>query len=69
MNQPTKVVKLDLDNNKESIKKFGINSISAVLILKDGDEVKCLRGKAALLLKPLVKRKYLFVDCFPVIFF
>ncbi|MDJ0800403.1 MAG: thioredoxin [Calothrix sp. MO_167.B12] len=41
-----KVVKLSLDDNKESAKKYGIKSIPAVLIFKNGEEVERLIGKA-----------------------
>lgn len=41
-----KVVKLDLDSNKENAKKYGIKSIPVVLIFKDGQEVERLVGKA-----------------------
>ena len=41
-----KVVKLNLDDNQQSAKKFGIKSIPAVLIFKNGEEVERLIGKA-----------------------
>lgn len=41
-----KVVKVDLDKNKESAKKYGIKSIPAVLIFKNGEVVETLVGKA-----------------------
>lgn len=41
-----KVVKLDIDKNKENVKKFGIKSIPAVLIFKGGELVEHLTGKA-----------------------
>jgi len=41
-----KVVKLDIDKNKASAKKFGIKSIPAILIFKDGEMVEHLVGKA-----------------------
>ncbi len=42
-----KVVKIDIDQNKESAKKYGIRSIPAVLIFKGGEVVERLVGKAA----------------------
>ncbi|NMF67241.1 thioredoxin [Brasilonema octagenarum UFV-E1] len=42
-----KVVKVDLDHNKENAKKYNIKSIPAVLIFKDGEEVERLVGKAS----------------------
>lgn len=41
-----KVVKLDLDKNKETAKKFGIRSIPAILIFKQGELVETLVGAA-----------------------
>ena len=41
-----KVVKIDIDQNKENAKKFGIRSIPAVLIFKGGEVVEKLVGKA-----------------------
>jgi thioredoxin 1 len=41
-----KVVKVDLDKNKENAKKYGIKSIPAVLIFKNGEVVETLVGKA-----------------------
>ena len=41
-----KVVKIDIDQNKESAKKYGIRSIPAVLIFKGGEVVEKLVGKA-----------------------
>ncbi len=40
------VVKIDLDKNKVSAKKYGIKSIPAVLIFKKGEVVETLVGKA-----------------------
>lgn len=42
-----KVVKLDIDQNKESPKKFGIKSIPTVLIFKGGELVERLVGKSS----------------------
>jgi thioredoxin 1 len=41
-----KVVKMDIDKNKENAKKFGIRSIPAVLIFKQGEVVETIVGKA-----------------------
>jgi thioredoxin 1 len=41
-----KVVKLDLDQNKDTAKKYSIRSIPAVLIFKNGEVVENLVGKA-----------------------
>ncbi|MGK7874498.1 MAG: thioredoxin [Xenococcaceae cyanobacterium] len=41
-----KVVKIDIDKNKENAKKFRIRSIPAVLIFKDGEVVENMVGKA-----------------------
>jgi thioredoxin 1 len=41
-----KVVKLDVDENKDNAKKYGIRSIPAVLIFKGGEVVETLVGKA-----------------------
>ncbi|MDJ0658940.1 MAG: thioredoxin [Crocosphaera sp.] len=41
------VFKLDLDENKENAKKYGIKSIPAVLIFKEGQLVEHLVGKAS----------------------
>ncbi|MDJ0731043.1 MAG: thioredoxin [Crocosphaera sp.] len=41
-----KVFKIDLDQNKENAKKYGIRSIPAVLIFKGGEVVEHLVGKA-----------------------
>lgn len=41
------VVKIDIDQNKENAKKFQIRSIPAVLILKNGEVVERLVGKAS----------------------
>lgn len=38
------VVKVDLDQNKESATKYGIRSIPAVLIFKDGEVVENVFG-------------------------
>ncbi len=38
------IVKVDLDQNKESAKKYGIRSIPAVLIFKDGEVVENVFG-------------------------
>jgi thioredoxin 1 len=40
-----KVVKIDLDKNKDNAKKYGIRSIPAVLIFKNGEVVENLVGK------------------------
>jgi thioredoxin 1 len=40
------VVKLDLDKNKDNAKRYGIRSIPAVLIFKQGEVVENLVGKA-----------------------
>ncbi|MGB5595661.1 MAG: thioredoxin [Crocosphaera sp.] len=42
-----KVFKIDLDQNKDNAKKYGIKSIPAVLIFKDGEMVEHLVGKAS----------------------
>ena len=42
-----KVFKLDLDQNKDNAKKYGIKSIPAVLIFKQGEVVEHLVGKAS----------------------
>jgi thioredoxin 1 len=42
-----KVFKIDLDKNKDNAKKYGIKSIPAVLIFKDGEMVEHLVGKAS----------------------
>ncbi|MBE9206918.1 thioredoxin [Nostoc sp. LEGE 06077] len=39
-----KVVKVDVDNNKPLFKQFGLRSIPAVLIFKDGDLVEKIVG-------------------------
>lgn len=39
-----KVVKVDVDNNKPIFKKFGLRSIPAVLIFKDGELVEKIVG-------------------------
>ncbi|MDJ0602095.1 MAG: thioredoxin [Crocosphaera sp.] len=41
-----KVFKMDLDQNKDNAKKYGIRSIPAVLIFKGGEVVEHLVGKA-----------------------
>ncbi len=41
------VFKIDLDQNKENLKKFKIKSIPAVLYFKDGELVEHLTGKAS----------------------
>ena len=41
-----KVVKIDIDRNKENTKKFGVRSIPAVLIFKQGEVVERLVGVA-----------------------
>jgi thioredoxin 1 len=41
-----KVFKMDLDQNKDNAKKYGIRSIPAVLIFKNGEVVENLVGKA-----------------------
>ena len=38
------VVKVDLDQNKESAKKYGIRSIPAVLVFKNGEMVENVFG-------------------------
>lgn len=40
------VCKMDVDNNKENAKKYGIRSIPAVLFFKDGEVVERVIGKA-----------------------
>jgi thioredoxin 1 len=42
-----KVVKLDVDENRENAKKYGIRSIPAVLIFKGGEVVETITGKAS----------------------
>jgi thioredoxin 1 len=39
------VVKIDIDQNKDNAKKYGIRSIPAVLMFKDGELVENLVGK------------------------
>ncbi|BAZ65724.1 thioredoxin [Fischerella sp. NIES-4106] len=39
-----KVVKVDVDNNKPMFKKFGLRSIPAVLIFKDGELAQTIVG-------------------------
>ncbi|RMF25032.1 MAG: thioredoxin [Cyanobacteria bacterium J083] len=41
-----KVVKVDIDNNRENAKLYGIRSIPTVLIFKQGEVVERLVGKA-----------------------
>lgn len=41
------VVKLDLDQNKDTAKKYSVRSIPAVLIFKNGEVVENLVGKAS----------------------
>jgi thioredoxin 1 len=38
------VVKIDIDENKDNAKKYGIRSIPAVLIFRDGEMVESLFG-------------------------
>jgi thioredoxin 1 len=38
------VVKIDIDENKDNTKKYGIRSIPAVLIFRDGEMVESLFG-------------------------
>ncbi|TVP66321.1 MAG: thioredoxin [Nodularia sp. (in: Bacteria)] len=38
------VVKLDIDNNKPVFKRFGLRSIPAVLMFKDGELVETIVG-------------------------
>lgn len=40
-----KVVKIDIDKNSDNAKKYGIRSIPAVLVFRDGEVVKSLFGK------------------------
>ena len=40
------VVKIDIDQNRDKAKQFGIRSIPAVLIFKGGEVVETLVGKA-----------------------
>ena len=42
-----RVVKIDLDKNKESAKKYGVRSIPAVLFFKNGEIVENLVGRAS----------------------
>jgi thioredoxin 1 len=42
-----KVVKVDVDNNKPIFKKFGLSSIPAVLIFKDGELREKIIGVSA----------------------
>lgn len=42
-----KVVKIDLDQNKENAKKYSVRSIPAVLIFKNGKVVENLVGRAS----------------------
>ena len=39
------VVKIDIDKNKDNAKKYGIRSIPAVLVFKEGELVENLVGK------------------------
>lgn len=41
------VVKIDIDQNRDNAKQYGIRSIPAVLIFKGGEVVETLIGKAA----------------------
>ena len=41
-----KVVKLDIDANKELSKKLGIRSIPNVLVFKQGEQVESIVGRA-----------------------
>ncbi|WP_019500361.1 thioredoxin [Pseudanabaena sp. PCC 6802] len=41
-----KVVKLDVDENRDNAKKYGIRSIPAVLVFKGGEVVETIVGKA-----------------------
>ncbi len=41
------VVKIDIDQNRDKAKQFGIRSIPAVLVFKGGEVVETLVGKAA----------------------
>lgn len=41
------VVKLDIDKNKDNAKRYGIKSIPAVLIFKNGEVVENIVGKAS----------------------
>lgn len=41
------VVKVDIDQNRDHAKQFGIKSIPAVLIFKGGEVVETLVGKAS----------------------
>ncbi|MGD1919022.1 MAG: thioredoxin [Pleurocapsa sp.] len=45
------IVKVDLDQNQESAKKYGIRSIPAVLVFKDGEIVEIVFGSS--LTKPI----------------
>ncbi|MEA5537188.1 thioredoxin [Crocosphaera sp. XPORK-15E] len=40
------VVKIDIDQNKDNAKKYGIRSIPCVLIFKDGEVVENIVGKS-----------------------
>jgi thioredoxin 1 len=42
-----RVVKIDVDQNRDNAKQFGIRSIPAVLIFKNGEVVETLVGKAS----------------------
>ncbi|NES82838.1 MAG: thioredoxin [Moorea sp. SIO2B7] len=41
-----KVVKIDIDNNKDKVKQYEIKSIPAVLFFKGGEVVEKIIGKA-----------------------
>lgn len=42
-----KVVKIDIEQNQECAKKYGIRSIPAVLVFKNGEVAETLVGKAS----------------------
>jgi len=47
-----KVLKLNIDDNPETVRKYGVMSIPTLVVFRDGDEKKRLvgsRGKAQLL--------------------
>jgi thioredoxin 1 len=41
-----RVVKLDLDRNKEFVKKFGVRSLPSVIIFKEGEPMETIVGVA-----------------------
>lgn len=42
--ETTKIIKINVDENKETAQKFGIRSIPTMIIFKGGEEVETLTG-------------------------